>query len=403
MSQPEASPPLSQMVVRSECHSRSSRSSRRSSTSQAAARARAEAEAARTRAQYAKRQIDMEVEKARIEATLNALKKEGEAEAALAAAHVLEAAADEEHDAVDLTEQGVSSKTPPSIRRAQDYVNAHFADCSLVVNEDRKPDTGQPVGNNDAQHLRQSQPPVASSPGGHLAGFVDQEQPKSPPIHRKTDISTLPQPSLPPKTELSDFTAYLARRDLLTAGFKVFDNRPESYLSWKSIFHNAIEGLNLKSSEELDLLTKWLSGESLQHALRIRAVHVNNPHAGLQRLWQRLDKSFGSPETIEMRYPPRRLCRLTRIYTHSLHRSLLWTQPRTFSSSWAGTSSKLTRFAVRPPPASLAYIHHQRAPLTCLLTSEQTPVSCDLAGVAKLDSDLAQKYPLSKITRGWRC
>ncbi|XP_025754388.1 uncharacterized protein LOC106097728 isoform X2 [Oreochromis niloticus] len=287
MSQPEASPPLSQMVVRSECHSRSSRSSRRSSTSQAAARARAEAEAARTRAQYAKRQIDMEVEKARIEATLNALKKEGEAEAALAAAHVLEAAADEEHDAVDLTEQGVSSKTPPSIRRAQDYVNAHFANCSLVVNEDGKPDTGQLVGNNDAQHLRQSQPPVASSPGEHLADFVDQKQPKSSPIHRKTDISTLPQPSLPPKTELSDFTAYLARRDLLTAGFKVFDNRPESYLSWKSIFRNAIEGLNLKSSEELDLLTKWLSGHRAKDCKAIiqcsecnSDAHVSAMHAG---------------------------------------------------------------------------------------------------------------------------
>ncbi|XP_025765611.1 rab3 GTPase-activating protein catalytic subunit isoform X3 [Oreochromis niloticus] len=44
----------------------------------------------------------------------------------------------------------------------------------------------------------------------------------------------------------------------------------------------------------------------------------------------------------------------------------------------------------RPPPVSLAYIHHQRAPLTCLLTSEHTPLSCHLAGVAKLDSELAQ-------------
>lgn len=113
------------------------------------------------------------------------------------------------------------------------------------------------------------------------------------------DILTQPKPLTPPQTELADFTAYLARRDLLTSGFKVFDNRPESYLSWKSIFRNAIEGLYLKSSEELDLLTKWLSGESLQHALRIRAVHVNNPQAGLHRLWQRLDKSYGSPEVVE--------------------------------------------------------------------------------------------------------
>ncbi|KAF3836215.1 hypothetical protein F7725_028773 [Dissostichus mawsoni] len=49
-----------------------------------AAEARAKAEAARTKAAYAKRQVDMEVEKARIDATLNALKEEGEAEAAAA-------------------------------------------------------------------------------------------------------------------------------------------------------------------------------------------------------------------------------------------------------------------------------------------------------------------------------
>ncbi|ROI62514.1 hypothetical protein DPX16_5187 [Anabarilius grahami] len=107
----------------------------------------------------------MEVEKARIEATLNALMKEGEAEAALAAAHVLEAAADEEHHAIDFTEQGISPKTPPSIRRARDYVNAHFANFSLQVKEEEKPDTRQLVSHNDSHHLQQSQTPVASSPG----------------------------------------------------------------------------------------------------------------------------------------------------------------------------------------------------------------------------------------------
>nr|XP_054599441.1 uncharacterized protein LOC107388426 [Nothobranchius furzeri] len=335
-------------------------------------------------------------EKARIEATLNALKIEGEAEAALAAAHVLEVAADEEHNAVDVTEQGIS-KTPP-IRRTQDYVNAHFANIGLEVNEDRKPNTGQLV--------------IGSPPGDHLIDFVDQKQSKTPPTHRKNDISTQPKPSVAPQTELSDFTAYIARHDLLTAGFKVFDNCPESYLPWKSIFCNATEGLNLKSSEELDPLTNWLSGESLQHALRIRTVHVNNPQAGLKRLWQRLDsrghrakdckaiiqcsecnrdahvsamhagpppwttndsnllpQSHGgepdcsSPVTTtsctEMfgsglkdnrgEIPTLRLCRLTLIYRHSLRRSLLWTQLQAFSFFWGGASFKLTRSAVRCP------------------------------------------------------
>lgn len=42
----------------------------------------------------------------------------------------------------------------------------------------------------------------------------------------------------------------------------------------------AVEGLNLKPSEELELLIKWLGGEPLQHAKRIRAVHINNPSMG---------------------------------------------------------------------------------------------------------------------------
>lgn len=50
-------------------------------------------EAKCTRTEFAKRQIDMEVEKAHIEATLKALKEEGEAEAALAVARVLGSAA----------------------------------------------------------------------------------------------------------------------------------------------------------------------------------------------------------------------------------------------------------------------------------------------------------------------
>ncbi|XP_028328030.1 uncharacterized protein LOC114478897 isoform X1 [Gouania willdenowi] len=283
MSQSRDSPPSSQHETRSECRSRTSRSSHRSITSQTAAKARADAEAARTRAQYAKRQIDMEVEKARIEATLNALKVEGEAEAALAAAQVLEAAADEAaHSAVDLADISIPVKTPPSMRRAQDFVNTHFNDDQGLLEEGEKNET-RPVSHQNDTHKR----------------YKDTGQPRYPEYHTRAGTSSQRRPLPTPQTELSELSAYLARRDLLTAGITVFDSRPESYLSWKSMFHNATQGLNFKASEELDLLTKWLGGESLQHALRIRAVHVNNPEAGLQRLWQRLDKSYGSPEVIE--------------------------------------------------------------------------------------------------------
>ncbi|KAL4008122.1 hypothetical protein ACER0C_001974 [Sarotherodon galilaeus] len=247
---------LSQLEVRSECRSAASRRSNSSAASLAAARARAEAEAARARAEYAKCQIDMEVKKARMEAALNALKQEGEAEAALAAARVLEAA---------VLDQAESVK-PPDVPVAVN--NAHT--------------TGPDISAAAARGYPPSSPPVW--------------QPKLPPPHWSNHVgAATPQR----QADVSDLAALLSRRDLLTSGLTVFDNKPETYLAWRSMFHNATEDLNLKCSEELDLLTKWLSGESLQHALRIRAVHVNNPETGFQRLWQRLDRIYGSSEVIE--------------------------------------------------------------------------------------------------------
>ncbi|KAL7882933.1 hypothetical protein SRHO_G00005910 [Serrasalmus rhombeus] len=183
MSHTRGTPPLSQLEVRSECHSSTSRRSSGSNVSQAAAQARPNAEAARTRAQYAKRQIDMEVEKARIEATLNALKEEGEAEAALAAAQVWEAAAEEALQPTEFVNPGILVTTPPSIRRTQEYVNAHFHNSHDVKGKETI-DTGQP--NSTSNHIRSDEPLLQ---------------------HR---------PPQAPRTEISDLAAYLARRDLLT-------------------------------------------------------------------------------------------------------------------------------------------------------------------------------------------
>lgn len=44
---------------------------------------------------------------------------------------------------------------------------------------------------------------------------------------------------------------------------------------------------------------KWLGIESGNHASRIRSVNVNHPHEGLERVWERLEKCYGSPEAIE--------------------------------------------------------------------------------------------------------
>ncbi|KAL7868569.1 hypothetical protein SRHO_G00099530 [Serrasalmus rhombeus] len=80
------------LTVRSSagCSSRSSASTR---ASMEAARAQAEAQAAKARLAYAEKEMSIKIEKARLEASLDVLNLQKEADAAVAKAEVMEAAA----------------------------------------------------------------------------------------------------------------------------------------------------------------------------------------------------------------------------------------------------------------------------------------------------------------------
>lgn len=120
-------------------HSKSSKGSVKSSASIAALNARAKAEAARTRAEFAKMEIEMKVKKAelkveevRLDATLQALKQQCDAEAAQAEAYVFEKAA------TDLKEESaLGSAKVDSTERTHDYVKHQIilkADSSPLNN-----------------------------------------------------------------------------------------------------------------------------------------------------------------------------------------------------------------------------------------------------------------------------
>lgn len=110
--------------------SHTSASARRSTRSQlsmvnvAAATARAEAEAAKARASFIRKEMNIKIEKARLEAELDALKQEAEAEAAIAKAIVMENAA------VELSSHGsqrdiesLPSQSPQD--KVSEYVERH--------------------------------------------------------------------------------------------------------------------------------------------------------------------------------------------------------------------------------------------------------------------------------------
>ncbi|XP_057705305.1 uncharacterized protein LOC130923571 [Corythoichthys intestinalis] len=98
---------------------------------------------------------------------------------------------------------------------------------------------------------------------------------------------------------VNDFNRYFARREIVATGFVQFNDKPKNFRAWKRSFSNAIRGLDLTTSEEMDLLLKWLGKESSEHAEQIRAIHINNPVAGLEMIWDRLEQCYVSAEVIE--------------------------------------------------------------------------------------------------------
>ena len=75
-----------------------------------------------------------------------------------------------------------------------------------------------------------------------------------------------------------------------------FDDKPDMFVAWKSSFKSIIREMNTTEMEEVDLVIKWLGQDSSKQALRIRAV---NPRQCLQRIWERLEDRFGTPELVE--------------------------------------------------------------------------------------------------------
>lgn len=93
-----------------------------------------------------------------------------------------------------------------------------------------------------------------------------------------------------------DLARFLAKNKLVAGGLTKFDDKPESYLSWKATFKSTIKDLSLSATEEINLLIKWLGPEQ---ARRVKAVNIYHQSAGLDMIWVRLEECYGSPEAIE--------------------------------------------------------------------------------------------------------
>ncbi|XP_053086862.1 uncharacterized protein LOC128317648 [Pangasianodon hypophthalmus] len=306
--------------------------SRASSTGSAAAKVRGRAEAAKARLAFAEEEVNLKLQKTKLEASMEMLEHKKEIAAAIAEAEVLEAAIDEntekhscrlslnsapleaaqrteqyviEHTKVQETELLLCDDIPPKIEPSPSY----SISASHLNPEAKSFLSHQTNAGFQTPHVTSNQPCIYKNEYARESCEVRFESSHATPVQhfRPQNNSGHPTPLSYPITpnsnvsgsNINDFVRYLARRELVATGLLQFNDKPQNYRAWKCPFQTATTDLNLSPSEEMELLLKWLSKESAEHVEQIRAIHINNPQAGLVMAWDRLEQSYGSTEVIE--------------------------------------------------------------------------------------------------------
>ncbi|XP_029701357.1 uncharacterized protein [Takifugu rubripes] len=301
--------PSKTMDARSQI-SKSTRSSQRSSASSAAAKAYAKAKAAKAQLVYAEKEASVMKQKADMEASM--LKQKADYDASL---HLLQcqkaaAAAEAEATAYEEVESGELSQIgdePMDIaKRTSDYV--HQQSQLLFSEQPAERETRELLEKKISRMVISDTRPA--SPDAKNTTQTAYKEVKGEPTAQAEAHETTPHPYpsrtsfpergyVPEPQGAQDLARYLIRKEMVSSGLLKFDDKPENYWSWKASFISATKDLDLTAREELDLMTKWLGPGSSEQAKRIRAVHVFNPGAGVNMVWQRLEECYGTPEVIE--------------------------------------------------------------------------------------------------------
>lgn len=92
---------------------------------------------------------------------------------------------------------------------------------------------------------------------------------------------------------------YLLKKDLVSQRLRRYDDDPSSYNVWKGTFKAIVSEDTLSDLEEIDLLLRWFGPESTVQVTSIRRANPNDAKIALKKIWERLDKRYGSPELIE--------------------------------------------------------------------------------------------------------
>ena len=96
-----------------------------------------------------------------------------------------------------------------------------------------------------------------------------------PPPQKKN--KTNKQTNKQQEPQITDFTNFLLKKELLLSRLIKFSDRAKNYRVWKVSFKSIVTKLKVTPFEELDLLVKWLGVDSSRQATNIRASNMNNP------------------------------------------------------------------------------------------------------------------------------
>ncbi|XP_060604533.1 uncharacterized protein LOC132757303 [Ruditapes philippinarum] len=98
--------------------------------------------------------------------------------------------------------------------------------------------------------------------------------------------------------EKSVTAQFLLRKDLILSRLTKFNDTCGNYQAWKVSFKSISDEMLLSSSEEIDLLIKYLGPSSRKHAVSLRTAYLHDANQALIQIWQRLDERFGTPESV---------------------------------------------------------------------------------------------------------
>lgn len=238
--------------------------SRKSVSSELIALKMAEAEAAKVKVQFAEK-----------EAVLLKLKAEVEEKEKIATAAIARQKATLEADLNILNQHKVAAAAAAEVKVLEER-----SEGSVLSDSDL----------NDLRHIPVTEPKrlVEDYLEGILLPEHSEKIVKQPEITVKAKVDTVGD----------DLCKFLLKKDLALSRLSTFNDKPETYQSWKTSFKQVMKEMDVSPSEEMDLLVKWLGVTSKTHAISIRSAFRKDPQKARQKVWERLDERYGTVESI---------------------------------------------------------------------------------------------------------